>query len=1244
MQWMQLFNKSILERGCQYYKAGRVSKYRNEKDIHYVSVRGTKTYQVWVQIPDGEIEKMGCSCPYAKGGLRCKHMAAALYYMEAARILEREESLPLEQLKLDLIEGTKKDADNTDENLAEESYHYFDCKAMKVPFTLTASQMQKVSNMLAKGEVVLDSVHIGYHQISGYVTDSDLPTGIAFGNVITPKYRYEISLHFDHNSISRANCTVSGCGRYYQANTRYGSQNLCIHQIALLVLLEQYLLQHNPGDYTTNTAVTFLKHYRNKHTSAYRTEEMYQEKDVLLTLKPRLQVYRTEWNVSFKIAGNKSFVIKNLTDLVEQVDAHQLVRFGTTTEWQLGIENFSEQGKRYYHFIRQIVLEEKERQNALRPGRSYSPDRESEIKDSITLFGRRLDDFFELAGTDTIEVNEGYGKEKRSHQISCRDQKPEVALTIRKQTDDRKTFQGIQITGHAPELIQTPNGAYFLDSTHLNRIPSGLLTELEPLLQISKGGEISLRIGRKHLGEFYHRVLPRLQTHTKITELDRDEIMSYLPPEVSFVFYLDAEDSDLTCHCDAIYGDQKRSLSQTICLLQESSRFHIQDTAAEDFRDLEREKEILQQLQKLFPYLDAEHDCFRCNGEENAMYNVLDGGISTLLRLGEVHVTDRFKARNIRRKSTLSVGVSIKSQLLELSLSSEDMTMQEMLEILDSYKRKQKFHRLKNGDFYDLEGDTETLELLTQLMESMQIPLKDFVKGKMQIPSYRALYLDKMLENCEGAYVHRDRNFKSMVKDFKTIEDADFDVPKPLQKTLRKYQETGYRWLRTLQAYGFGGILADDMGLGKTLQVITLLLASPKDAPALIVTPASLVYNWGEEFRRFAPQLNVCLITGTQKERLTKLKNNSAYDVLITSYDLLKRDIAEYEELRFSYEVLDEAQYIKNHTTAAAKAVKIINSKQRYALTGTPIENRLSELWSIFDYLMPGYLLSYDKFRKIFEMPIVKHQDTQASERLKRMVAPFILRRLKEQVLRDLPDKLEEIRFVKPENEQQKLLDGQVAHMRTLLEQTDDTDFDKNRLKILAELIRIRQICCDPSLCFENYHGGSAKREACVDLIQTAIAGNHKLLVFSQFTSMLELLEQDIQNLGIPYYKITGSTPKEERLRLVNAFNNDKTPVFFISLKAGGTGLNLIGADMVIHYDPWWNLAVQNQATDRAHRIGQTKVVTVYKMIVKNSIEEKILQLQETKKNLADEILSGETRQLSSMSKDELLDLLEAAH
>ena len=316
--------------------------------------------------------------------------------------------------------------------------------------------------------------------------------------------------------------------------------------------------------------------------------------------------------------------------------------------------------------------------------------------------------------------------------------------------------------------------------------------------------------------------------------------------------------------------------------------------------------------------------------------------------------------------------------------------------------------------------------------------------------------------------------------------------------------------------------------------------------------------------------------------------------------------------------------------------------QEERAATGTPVENRLSELWSIFDYLMPGFLYSYSHFREELEVQIVQHESEEASERLRKMIRPFVLRRLKKDVLRDLPDKLEENMYTRLEGEQQKLYDAHVKRMKLLLDKQSEEEFNTSKIVILSELTKLRQICCDPALLFEEYKGESAKLEMCVDLIRNAVENGHKILVFSQFTTMLSRLADRLENEETAYYMLTGSTGKEKRAKLVEEFNKEDNPtaVFLISLKAGGTGLNLTTADIVIHYDPWWNLAVQNQATDRAHRIGQKNVVNVYKLIAKDTIEENIVKLQEKKHALADQILSGEDMGSGSFSREEILELL----
>ena len=433
------------------------------------------------------------------------------------------------------------------------------------------------------------------------------------------------------------------------------------------------------------------------------------------------------------------------------------------------------------------------------------------------------------------------------------------------------------------------------------------------------------------------------------------------------------------------------------------------------------------------------------------------------------------------------------------------------------------------------------------------------------------------------------------------------------------------------------------MGLGKTLQVISVLLArkAKTKLPSLIVVPASVVYNWEAEIKKFAPELETIVLGGSKKERREQLERVTD-QVLITSYDSLKRDLKLYEKIGFDLEVIDEAQNIKNAKTAVSKAVKIINARHRLALTGTPIENNLSELWSIFDYLMPGFLGEYEYFRNNYEKPIVKDEDKKKEKQLSQIIAPFVLRRLKKDVLKDLPEKDEQVIYAKLSGRQDELYQAQTQKLIAQLNKQDDKDFKKQRFQVLAAITKLRELCCDPHLLYEDYRGKSAKLAATMELIEDSIADGHKILLFSQFTSMLELIEQKIKQAKIVTFVITGSTPKQKRQELIKQFNKlDHPAIFLISLKAGGTGINLTSADVVIHYDPWWNVAAENQATDRAHRIGQKHNVQIYKMVAKGTIEEKIVELQERKEKLADEVLSGEDFGSSTLDRADLLNILE---
>lgn len=1221
MMWKHLFTNEMLKRGEQYKKRGRVTQLIRADQYKYAAVvlgSDYNMYSVSICLSGSEVESMKCNCPYAQSGRTCKHMAAVLYAIEE-KMAQQSASVLFNRR-----EETKPFASQTGKS-DKEDYRYFDINRITNDLVIYDDTYAKAVKLLEDKALVADEIELGYNRYSGEIAC------IVEGKAKRVNAYYPVMVSFSKDEIYDLNCNAYGCKSQYGGyNVTKGKKEPCEHTLGLLIAADHFIRENNFGDATDQAAEDLLESFRKTRSAAGAGKSVGRE----VALEPRVIKEEGKLKLSFRIGCDKMYIVKNLTDLVEHIEEKESISYGKLT-LNFAQDKIRAQDIGFYQFIKSVIDDEKHHNEQIQRNNYYYYDVKTiSIKSDILLYGQRLDSFFEMAdGQNVPYVNKDEsGKNagnKAAETLYFGHEPPKISLIIKKEVDKYDVFHGVTVSGSAPDFFQTPQYRYFLNRNVLNRV-SRTDSVMEPIYDLIEDGKIFFTIGRQSLSEFYYTVLPQLRDDVEIKEDDADVVEEYLPPEVKFVFYLDIVDGTPLCRAVSRYGETNCSIMDCI---EEGS-------VKESFRDVHREAEAAEVVQRYFPQVDRQNDQFICDGDEDAVYNILDCGIADLAEIGEVQGTDRFKALRIRSKVQVKVGVSISGDLMNLEIGSTDVSREELLEILKSYKQKKRYHRLKSGDFVNIE---DSIAELSAMVDTMRLSGKDIVSGRIKIPTYRALYLDNMSKECDSLDIKRDKYFKKIIQGFKTVSESDFEVPEHLQDVMRHYQVYGHKWLRTLEAYGFGGILADDMGLGKTLQMISVFSAAKaegKSGTSIVICPSSLVYNWLEEIARFAPELLACAIVGTQKERGDIIANYGTYDVVVTSYDLFKRDIELYEDKPFLYQVLDEAQYIKTHTTAAAKSVKLLQSKTRFALTGTPIENRLSELWSIFDYLMPGFLYGYETFKKEFETPIAKKNDEEATKRLKRMVSPFILRRLKTDVLKDLPDKIEEVRYAKFAKQQQLVYDSQVMTMKQMLEGQDDAAVKKNKLQILAELTKIRQICCDPSLLLENYQGESAKRETCIDLINSAIEGEHRILLFSQFTSMLEILEKDLKAAGIAYYKIIGSTPKKERMELVQRFNSDETPLFLISLKAGGTGLNLTGADVVIHYDPWWNVAAQNQATDRAHRIGQTKTVSVYRIIVKNSIEEKILNLQEMKKNLADEILTGGTGNIAEMSKDDILELL----
>lgn len=1091
---------------------------------------------------------------------------------------------------------------------------FFDIPTITSGLQVSRYAVNQMKLLIDNGEISFSAPEDGY-DYAGHPTLSVEATFRLDGRP------FHTSLVLRASDILERRCT---CSHFYYTPA---SVPLCEHELLLLEKTRAYIDAHNIGDATDAYAMRLLGSIDLLQESG--TAGNAKEKSALIELKPLITRVQGDVLLSFRIGlGGKLVSLRNLQNFVDALDNEATLEASKTVTIDFSRYDFTPESRPWAQLIQRRVGEIATINQRLEGRAEYIRSLTAISQESLT--GSVLDSFYDLAENTLCDYTDKTTKTKGTLRIVHTDL--HIHLKTNRISSRQGAFLGVEISGSVPAPLEGSLNTYLLSDESLSRL-SREETQALHLFRFVMGdnGQISFRVGKEHLAEFYHRSVPFFQKSPYIEYEDScaDEALPLLPPEPKFIFRLDIEEYACICEVDIFYDEDKYPLTD-------------RSVSSAEYRDFRTEDRVRMLTKRYFPNYDQEMHAFWAPVEDDFLYQVLQEVIPALSKYGEVQGTDAFNRYRIRSQPTVQVGVRIESGLMDISVLSSDLSEQELLGILTSYRKKKKYHKLQNGSFIDLQNSSQ-LDALDTIAQSVDLATEDIIRGRAGISLYRALYLDEKLKEHDELVANRDKTYRTLVSNFNAIREAEYEVPQTQANILRPYQEYGFKWLRTLFAAGFGGILADDMGLGKTLQTITLLQSLKDNATlekSLIVCPASLIYNWQEEFSRFAPNLTVTVIAGLPRDRKEKIQSlqDNPPDICITSYDLLRKDLESYRDISFSVMILDEAQYIKNQNAGLTKAVKAIRSTCRFALTGTPIENRLSELWSIFDFLMPGFLYSYKTFSSRFETPITKKHDAEASAQLRQMTSPYILRRLKADVLKDLPEKLEEVRFTRFSDAQRKVYDGQVVRMKQILEDPEMTSED--RFRILTEMTRIRQICCDPSLVYSNYADESTKRIACMDLIQSAMSGGHRMLVFSQFTSMLELLETDLKKESIPYMKLTGATPKEQRLRMVRDFNEGDTPVFLISLKAGGTGLNLTGADVVIHYDPWWNLAAQNQATDRAHRIGQANQVTVYRLIVKDTIEEKILALQESKKDLADSVLTGEHTSITTLSNEELLALL----
>lgn len=731
-------------------------------------------------------------------------------------------------------------------------------------------------------------------------------------------------------------------------------------------------------------------------------------------------------------------------------------------------------------------------------------------------------------------------------------------------------------------------------------------------------------------------------------EGERSEKLLSLIPNIEKSDYIDI-DSDIEdlyvrepMKLQLIIDKHKKGLSIDVKFIYSEYEVRPQEEIEGDkfiLREYEKEQFVLKLLEDSGFY----HKDKFIMEDEDKIYTFAKDVAPTLTQLGDVYYTNEVKSLfDIKTPSYKTALKSIRGNLLEIDVEIDNLDEVMVEKVLKAVREKKRYFRLKDGSFISLE-DEKTKDF-GKVLEN--IDRDELDRDTLTISKYKMMGIMQKFDNKESFPIEDIGELKDLVDNVVNFPKNRLTPPISLAKILRNYQVTGFKWLKVLGDNGLGGILADDMGLGKTLQAISFILSNKgtkENLPSLVVAPSTLVYNWEREIKKFAPSLLVQSVEGDKKLREEKIKDIPKYDVIITSYPLLRNDIDFYKEFDFYSCILDEAQHIKNPNSITANSVKKIKAYTRFALTGTPIENSPGELWSIFDFVMPGYLGSYKKFEEDFQKPIM-NGSIKVLERLKQLISPFILRRSKEQVLKELPEKIVTTIPVDLTASQQRLYKAYLFKIKEELEDRIETEgFEKSRMHIFTGLLRLRQICCHPKVFVENYNGSSGKIEALKEILGDMVAAGHRILIFSQFTSMLEIIKNLLKKMNIPYSYLDGGTKVTERKKIVDEFNEGKSDVFLLSLKAGGVGLNLTSADTVIHFDPWWNPAVEKQASDRVHRIGQKRKVHVIRLIAKGTVEERIDELQKMKRELADSVIEDGEILLNTLSRDEILELFSVS-
>ncbi|MDU1028723.1 MAG: DEAD/DEAH box helicase [Clostridiales bacterium] len=1000
--------------------------------------------------------------------------------------------------------------------------------------------------------------------------------------------------------------TYCSCHVYQNA----AKPGFCRHQVALIrATFDALTARQNAPDESARKADAqgLLKAYE-ETTLAHREAPL----DLLPTLD--FDPYSARFALTFRIAqGDCHYIIKNLSDFVHRLDQQDFYRYGKYLQIRHDRRLFSEPAQFYIDLLMTNVSLYQEA-GGTPPVRRY-----------LYLTPAQFDDFFAfIANQETpVVAVQTNGKAEGRRTLAFAD--PKETLSLRQLLDGR-----YQLTLASDYTPLSPGGRYrYLMTDEAIVRPSDLYSRyVLPLFDYLDGRALK-------------RLILTENEAAAICAKSLTPLSGLLNIEMSQALRRHFSQKPLQVHALLSYPSPD-CLSGVLTFRYGNVAFNPLASSEDEevLRDKEAE-EALFALLKRYRFSTNEDELLLVG--EDALYDFLLNGLPELMQLATVDIEE--KLRRIRPKNAVIPRMSsgINHGTIELSFDDSSVNIANLADLLVAYRHGRRYIRLKNGQFINLINPA--LAELNQLLDDLAVRPEQVAEPEpIELPAYRAVRLKALLDD-SPLDMHLSDDLRQLADRLAHLTEENIPLPATLKANLRPYQVQGYRWLVGLSRLGMGGILADDMGLGKTVQAIAYLLhrkSSDPEATALIVVPTSLIYNWEEELARFAPSLPYRIITGSADDRRAAIAEAPIGAVLVTSYATLRRDHPLYAHFTFDTIFADEAQFIKNSYTQNAKSLKSLKARHRFALTGTPMENSLADLWSIMDFCMPGYLLSWREFRHVFDIPISRYEDDSRLYRLRVMMAPFLLRRVKNDVLTELPDKIETTLYTELTHEERRIYDSQLAlSKKTVIEALANEGLPQNRIKILALLMRLRQVCCSPRLFLPGFTQASSKLKLAVETISERAENGHRMILFSQFTSMIDLISEALDARGIDHLILTGQTKAEDRMTLIRRFQQGDIPVFLISLKAGGTGLNLTAADTVIHYDPWWNQSVEDQATDRTHRIGQHRTVHVIRLICKHTIEEKIMALKAKKADLSDQVVGGNKSLLSALTPEDLRDLFD---